>query len=251
MKCPDCGNEVDEYDRFCKNCGKRLDFVNKNNFDRGKQQFRREERLKRFGERRTAECGDFDREVLRKGNFYKYGLKVIFGAFVVFTLLFFSLNAGYGQSVYKFADEAFRSKNADDFLGRDEFVIRLIKNFFSNIDFVFTPSAVMVFLAGVGAIVVFSWLIVLLSKKLQSLAVGASCNYETVFIVFYILFAVADAVLIWALKYKYGMPVGIGPVALAVLAAVCVCSSIVIYLLRVNYFAKYRGLGSALHIKDL
>ncbi len=232
MKCPKCGENCEETDRFCRNCGAKLS-------EAVQSRTYAEERVK-----------SLPPEVLANGKLYKYALKAVFIAFAVSALLFFLLPVdGFTRvSVYRCAAASDYGEGIDSRWDDVAIIIQLVINIFSNIDLVITPCAVMVLGTCFGALFAVVWAIVFVVLEAKQCGSATNLKAEIVLFIFYALFAMADAVLMFGLK-AYGVHIGNAPIALMVLTAVCFALTIILYVKRSKFFKKHGEVAYVLKIK--
>lgn len=172
MKCPECGGDCAETDRFCKNCGAKLP------------------------EAELEAVKTVPPEALAKGKFYKYAVKAVFIAFTVLALLLFLLPVDRftGANVYICAAAGNYGEGLDGRWDTSVFIIELFANIFSNIDLVITPCALMVITALFGLCFAIAWIIVFAVFKAKKSGRETYVKAELLLPLVYALFAVADAV---------------------------------------------------------
>lgn len=244
MKCPECGNEVEESDRYCKRCGKNLAFFRKNkNEDETEKAAEHAERTAEITAETVAPS-----DILSKGKLLKHSLKAILCAFVVLVFLSFILPVdGFtGVSVYRCAAAGHYGDGLDGRWDNVVFIAELLANMFSKVDSVITPCAFMIFMAFFGLCFALAWPLSLLMKRKSVV-----CKAEIGFLIFYALFAVVDIILICGLKYVYNSYVGSAPRVLLVIAVFCFAGSLALYIVRKKYFQKHKELISALQVTFL
>lgn len=238
MKCPECGSEYDETDKFCRSCGASLSAKN--------------ERLKTDApdEQKSdvAAPVNIAPELADKGKLLKYSLKVIFGVFIALSFLVYLLPVDFRANVYQLVGSGDYTNGLDGRWETEYFVIGLLANIFTDIDPIRTPCAVMTLLSFFCALFFISWIIVSAVKHKNDGYIKARPKTELAFIAVYATFAIASGIALYRLN-AYDVPEsGKAPAVLLVLSLLCVCASTVVYILRKRFFSKHAELIDALHI---
>lgn len=191
---------------------------------------------------------EFSAEVLKKGKFYKYSLRVIFCAFTVLALLFCIMPViAYpfysGSSVYRLAWSSGFMNGLDGHWDNAYFMMTMFLNIFKNIDFVITPCALTVFILFLCVCFAIATAIVMFSKKRKTHA-GAEASA----IVCYALFMIIFTVMMIGVQSEYELPIGAAPLMLFVLSLAAFISSVFIYIKRKRFFRDNFGLADELRI---
>ncbi|MDE7396073.1 MAG: zinc ribbon domain-containing protein [Clostridiales bacterium] len=237
MKCPKCGAEYDECDKYCRACGAKLSSDNEHDKTDTAEQTER-----------AVSAENIEPALIGKGKIFKFSLKTIFAVFIVLSFFIYLLPVEFIFNVYTYVGQGHYTNGLDGNWEESYFLINLIINIFSDVDLLRTPCAVMMLLSIGSAIMILAWIIVSAVKYKKDKYLKAAFKPEVAFIAVYAIFVIASCIAMFE-QSRYDMPdKGIAITALLVSSLLCFFVSTVVYIMRKRFFDQHKELIGTLHI---